>query len=47
MNACWKKRWLRIWEKLVRFAEWCERHGIPKMLVDVILKIFLWWLTCK
>lgn len=47
MNSRWKERWFRIWEKLVRFAKWCERHGIPKMFVDVVLKILLWWLTRK
>gem|GEM_PF-4375472 len=47
MNSRWKKRMLRIWESLVRFAKWCERHGIPKMLVDAILKVFLWWLSHK
>ena len=47
MNAPWKERWLRIWNKLVRFAKWCERHGIPKIIVEFIFKIILWWLTHK
>lgn len=45
MNSRLKKRLLRVWEKLVRFARWCEDHGIPKMLVETILKMFIWWLT--
>lgn len=45
MRPSLKDRLLRLWKKLVRFAQWCEDHGIPKMLVEMLLKIILWWLT--
>ncbi len=45
MNPRLKERLLRVWEKLVRFADWCEKHGVPKMLIEAVLKVFIWWLT--
>ncbi len=45
MSSDWKQRWLRIWKRLVRFAQWCEKHGVPKMFVEFILKLIFWWLT--
>ncbi len=47
MNSQLKERLLRVWVNLVRFAKWCENHGVPKMLVEVILKVLIWWLTRK
>lgn len=40
-----KKRLIRLWEKMVVFAKWCESHGIPKMLVETTLKLLCWWIT--
>ncbi len=40
-----KKRLIRLWEKMVVFAKWCESHGIPKMLVETALKLLCWWIT--
>lgn len=45
MDSRFKRRLLQIWDKLCRFAKWCEKHGIPDMLVIAVLKLFLWWLT--
>ncbi|MCM1285804.1 MAG: hypothetical protein NC213_04110 [Acetobacter sp.] len=39
-----KKRFIRLWEKMVVFAKWCESHGIPKMLVETALKLLYWWI---
>lgn len=40
------KEWLlRVWDMLVRFALWCEKHGVPEMLVEAVLNVFIWWLT--
>lgn len=38
-----KERLVRIWDKMACFAKWCADHGIPKMLVKIGLKLFLWW----
>lgn len=47
MDSRFKERLLQIWDKLVCFAKWCEKHNIPKVVVEVVLKVFLWWLMHK
>lgn len=47
MRVPLKDRLLPFWDKLVRFAQWCEAHGIPKMLIDLIFKLVYWWLTSR
>ncbi len=44
MGSQWKERLLRIWEKLLHFAKWCDKHGFPKIVAEAVLKAFLWWL---
>ena len=45
MNFRRKQRLLSVWEKLTKFAKWCDKHGIPKLFIEIVLKLFLWWLT--
>lgn len=40
-----KKRLIRLWEKIVVITKWCESHGFPKMLVETALKLLFWWIT--
>lgn len=42
MNSQLRKLMLRIWERMVQIAKWCERYGITGLLCKVVLKLILW-----
>lgn len=44
MSSRRRKLMLRIWERMVQIAKWCERHGLTKLLCKVVLKSILWFL---
>ena len=44
MSSRRRKQMLRIWQRMVRIAEWCEHHGLTKLLCKVVLKAILWFL---
>lgn len=50
MGFKWQKnpknnaRLLQVWDKIVCLAKWCEDHKIPQFLIEVLIKLLIWWL---
>jgi len=36
---------IKLFDRIVRFVDWCDTHGVLPILVDFILKVVYWYIV--